>query len=525
MKQKILSIITALCLCLYLLPGTVLAADTPTRTSALDLREGHFNPDEGASEGWNWEVTGEKSGTLTLTNCHIKADNANLIILPAYSAVTIILEGDNTLETTSNAWSGMVVFKDDENHSIENDAHSILQGSGSLELIADSGSIFGFSGEKLTIKSGTVTTQNAGLCVILGDFTLENGTVTIHQPQANESGIYVATEDVHILGGELEIEADIGIWTTGIPNTPSGCVNISGGTVSITSGTYGILVNRSDTNNTDPKKQAFYMTGGSLDIKSGNLGLYAQTVNINGQDAVITAQSEASLALYGLESFSVSNVKKLSALSRDAYALGKADSVSLPDSCTIRVNEEANAEGAAEWEGETPTFAKWKYVEIEAAAEQPPQPPAHIHDWQAAWTSNKTHHWHECDAAGCTALQDNQKEGYGLHTFNSDGACTVCGYSSEIGSLIKLEIQEGISEVPEGLKNIPTLDTPEKIIQQLKTVITSVGTPSANTAVYDVTLLVSMDDGTTWLPATADNFPPDGLTITLPYPTKAAALP
>ena len=56
---------------------------------------------------------------------------------------------------------------------------------------------------------------------------------------------------------------------------------------------------------------------------------------------------------------------------------------------------------------------------------------------------------------------DSQKAGYGLHTFNS-GACAVYGYSSGSRNQRKLEIQEGISEVPEGLKDIPELDTLEK---------------------------------------------------------------
>ncbi len=517
MKQRVLSFITVLIFCLSLLPGTALAADTPTRTETLDLREGKFTPNDGASQGWNWEVTGEKSGTLTLTNCHIKAATPNLIILPAYYTVTIILEGNNTLETTASDWSGMVIYQDAEGHSIENDTHSIIQGSGSLELIG-SGSMFGFSGERLTIESGTVTTQNAGLCTILGDFTLKDGTITIRQPQADGYGIYVATKDINILGGELDIQADIGIWITGVPNKPSGCVNISGGTVKIESTTYGILVNYSDKTNTDSTKQAFYMTGGSLDIKSGNLGLYAQTVDINGRDVMITAESESNIALYGLGSVSIANVKKLSALSKALYAVGNADAVTLPDSCVIRVNEEADAEGAAEWEGGIPTFKQWKYFEINA---REVQPPAHIHDWQTAWASDETHHWHECAASDCTAVQNSQKAGYGLHTFGSDGTCTACGYSAGNGNQIKLEIQEGIPEVPEGLKDIPKLDTPEKIIQQLKTIITSSGTPSANTAVYDVQLLISTDGGITWIPATADNFPPNGLTVTLPYPDRA----
>ncbi|MBC8530951.1 hypothetical protein [Gehongia tenuis] len=64
----------------------------------------------------------------------------------------------------------------------------------------------------------------------------------------------------------------------------------------------------------------------------------------------------------------------------------------------------------------------------------------HNHSWLAAWTSDETHHWHECGGAACSAA-NSEKDGYGPHT--ADGgtvtleptaadkglrtyACTVC---------------------------------------------------------------------------------------------------
>ena len=83
-----------------------------------------------------------------------------------------------------------------------------------------------------------------------------------------------------------------------------------------------------------------------------------------------------------------------------------------------------------------------------------------------------------------------------------------------------IEVKEGISEVPEGLSGIPALNTPAKLNAVMKTEITRVNPdiPLQNTAVYDVTLMISTDGGATWTPATADNFPSGGLTVTLPYP-------
>ena len=50
------------------------------------------------------------------------------------------------------------------------------------------------------------------------------------------------------------------------------------------------------------------------------------------------------------------------------------------------------------------------------------------------------------------------------------------------------------------------------------------GVTAENTELHDVTLLFSEDGGKTWVKATEENFPKDGITVTLPYPegTNAA---
>ena len=84
----------------------------------------------------------------------------------------------------------------------------------------------------------------------------------------------------------------------------------------------------------------------------------------------------------------------------------------------------------------------------------------------------------------------------------------------------EIKVEEGISKVPDGLKNIPELNTPAKLAQAmlLKVAQADSAIPAKNTAVYDVALMVSTDGGKTWTPATKDNFPSGGLTVTLPYP-------
>ena len=56
--------------------------------------------------------------------------------------------------------------------------------------------------------------------------------------------------------------------------------------------------------------------------------------------------------------------------------------------------------------------------------------PSHTHVWSGDWTTNDTHHWHACTAAGCPVTDDAQKDGYAAHTYDDDQdtTCSDCGY-------------------------------------------------------------------------------------------------
>ena len=82
-----------------------------------------------------------------------------------------------------------------------------------------------------------------------------------------------------------------------------------------------------------------------------------------------------------------------------------------------------------------------------------------------------------------------------------------------------LAVENGISKVPPAFANDENLNTPEKIETQMKLNIQNHPEDIAmeNTVVYDVVLMMNIG-GTGWLPASKENFPTDGLTVTLPYP-------
>ena len=88
------------------------------------------------------------------------------------------------------------------------------------------------------------------------------------------------------------------------------------------------------------------------------------------------------------------------------------------------------------------------------------------------------------------------------------------------GKQLKLEMETGISTVPAALLANPELNTPAKLEPAMKLAVTQANStvPAENIAVYEISLLVSTDGGTTWTPASKDNFPAGGLTVLLPYP-------
>ena len=85
----------------------------------------------------------------------------------------------------------------------------------------------------------------------------------------------------------------------------------------------------------------------------------------------------------------------------------------------------------------------------------------------------------------------------------------------------KTEIENGISEVPDSFKDKEHLNTPGKIEGEMKKAIQEKvsGITENNIAVYDAELLVNVN-GAGWQKVTKDNFPKDGLSITLPYPSN-----
>ena len=129
---------------------------------------------------------------------------------------------------------------------------------------------------------------------------------------------------------------------------------------------------------------------------------------------------------------------------------------------------------------------------------------------------------------GCTITKE-QKEGETLitATVTLDGETyqdtrTIIDPEVLDGDiLIRLiiKVEDGVEEIPETLEETE-FSTEEAILQEMLRVIVESNETyeNCNYALYDVELQISYDNGTTWALVTEEDFPREGITITLPYP-------
>ncbi len=76
-----------------------------------------------------------------------------------------------------------------------------------------------------------------------------------------------------------------------------------------------------------------------------------------------------------------------------------------------------------------------------------------------------------------------------------------------------------LTEVPDGLSGIYA--STEALTDDLVALVTAEASyTEENTVVYDVVLQISADGGITWTDATEEDFPVEGITVTLPYPDE-----
>ena len=133
------------------------------------------------------------------------------------------------------------------------------------------------------------------------------------------------------------------------------------------------------------------------------------------------------------------------------------------------------------------------------------------------------------DALGVTLTTTAGKDS-GAGTYPITGTSDSANYDVTVlpGTLTvaptpeyRIDLGKGIFDVPDALKGNPDLDTPEEIEEAMRQSIREnmAGIDANHITVYDVTLSYSVDNGATWQKAGIEEFPEEGVTVTLPYPT------
>lgn len=79
-------------------------------------------------------------------------------------------------------------------------------------------------------------------------------------------------------------------------------------------------------------------------------------------------------------------------------------------------------EGSTEWDMSQP-LKIYNYIHIEQGE--------HSHIQSSSWSSDATHHWHECEKPGCNITTNSEKWSYDEHQYSdaNDEDCNTCGYT------------------------------------------------------------------------------------------------
>ena len=94
------------------------------------------------------------------------------------------------------------------------------------------------------------------------------------------------------------------------------------------------------------------------------------------------------------------------------------DPVATPDITSIRVTEGQQIRFLLGSNDPMNSYVIWSPVISYTATD---------HVWAEEWSSNETHHWHECTLDDCDITDVAEKNGYDIHAdLNKDGACDSC---------------------------------------------------------------------------------------------------
>lgn len=92
------------------------------------------------------------------------------------------------------------------------------------------------------------------------------------------------------------------------------------------------------------------------------------------------------------------------------------------------------------------------------------------------------------------------------------------GVAAVKGRMYRLDLESGVSRIPDGLRSVSDYDLPSEIEKGLIAAVMEKGIRQTYVYTYDPTLMRKQQDAAEWERADADEVSSEGLTITVPYP-------
>lgn len=293
MKQRILSILCVLALCLSLLPPVTASAAEPTTLTVggTDVLSGSYwltNADDGtltddvaSAENYNVKYD-SATGTLTLKDATINGTNTT-----GHVGAGIYAEGDLTIVVEGSSTVKGVQDPNGESQSIRVQGNLTIQGGGSL-----------------TARGAETSSGSSYGIFVIGSFTQQGGSVTAIGGNVNGNytsrGLYVSDGTVTAQDGTLTATGgDTSGSSYGISMLSSSSVTVGSAAVTATGGTgnysYGLYVNSSSPS----VSPSVTLSGsGSLTARSGSAtseagGIYFD--NIWGSTRSVTVGNGSTL--------------------------------------------------------------------------------------------------------------------------------------------------------------------------------------------------------------------------------------
>ncbi len=288
--------------CMFFTANKVEAKAT-TVTSTLDFRNTFTTNQSDIAHGWSWDAD-TKTLTLTDFNCTVTTANKACLLFPNGSDITIVLEGDNVINTAGLASIGA---KDFGTTDLLNSV--LIKGNGSLSIDTTSGvSTDGAIRTKnLTLESGKLELKTP--IKVKEEFKITGGELSAKLLTRSNvtTAIYVG-EKLTISGGTVNIESGKPFQITGDSNQDSVAVEITGGNITL-KGKYDYNVGTIYVANTNSEHKAdIVINGGNITCSDAGYCFSTEVgdISINTGKANITA----SHMKFGVETGGVANSGK-----------------------------------------------------------------------------------------------------------------------------------------------------------------------------------------------------------------------